>query len=76
MKIEIFPDPDAVARKGAEIVAAEARAAVQQRGRFMLAVSGGHTPWAMFACSRKRRCSLGAGKYGASGRTCRTGWRS
>jgi len=47
MKIEMFPDPDAVARKGAEIVAAEARAAVKQRGRFMLAVSGGHTPWAM-----------------------------
>ena len=47
MKIETFPDPDAVARKGAEIVAAEARAAVKQRGRFMLAVSGGHTPWAM-----------------------------
>ena len=36
MKIEMFPDPDAVARKGAEIVAAEARAAVKQRGRFMV----------------------------------------
>jgi len=47
MKIEIFPDADAVARKGAEIIAAEARTAVKARGRFMVAVSGGHTPWQM-----------------------------
>jgi 6-phosphogluconolactonase len=47
MKIEIFPDADAVARKGAEIIAAEARAAVKARGSFIVAVSGGHTPWKM-----------------------------
>src|SRR2546427_4903661 len=47
MKIEIFPDADAVAQKGAEIIAAEARAAVKARGRFIVAVSGGHTPWEM-----------------------------
>ncbi len=47
MKIEIFPDADAVAQKGAEIIAAEARAAVKARGRFVVAVSGGHTPWQM-----------------------------
>jgi 6-phosphogluconolactonase len=47
MKIEIFPDTDAVAQKGAEIIAAEARAAVKARGRFIVAVSGGHTPWQM-----------------------------
>src|SRR5262245_51768448 len=47
MKIEIFPDADAVARKGAEIIAAEARAAVKARGSFIVAVSGGHTPWQM-----------------------------
>src|ERR1044071_5653549 len=47
MKIEIFPDADAVARKGAEIIAVEARAAVKARGRFIVAVSGGHTPWQM-----------------------------
>jgi 6-phosphogluconolactonase len=44
MKIEIFPDVDAVARKAAEIIAAEARAAVKSRGRFTVAVSGGQTP--------------------------------
>src|SRR5262245_65130224 len=47
MKIEIFLDADTVARKAAAIVAAEARGAVAARGRFILAVSGGRTPWQM-----------------------------
>jgi 6-phosphogluconolactonase len=47
MKIEILPDSAAVARKAAEIIAAEARSAVAARGRFFMAVSGGHTPWQM-----------------------------
>jgi 6-phosphogluconolactonase len=47
MKIEVLPDADAVAQTGAEIIAAEARAAVKARGRFIVAVSGGHTPWQM-----------------------------
>ena len=47
MKIEILPDANAVARKAAEAIAAEARASVLARGRFIMAVSGGHTPWQM-----------------------------
>jgi 6-phosphogluconolactonase len=47
MKIEILPDADAVARKAAEAIAADARASVLARGRFVMAVSGGHTPWQM-----------------------------
>lgn len=47
MKIEIYPDDDAVARKAAAIVAAAARAAASARGRFVMAVSGGRTPWLM-----------------------------
>jgi 6-phosphogluconolactonase len=47
MKVEILPDAEAVARRGAQFIAAEARAAVAARGRFTLAVSGGHTPWRM-----------------------------
>jgi len=47
MKIEVFPDVDSVARKAAAIVAAEARAAIAERGRFVIAVSGGRTPWLM-----------------------------
>jgi 6-phosphogluconolactonase len=47
MKIEILPDADAVARKAAEAIAADARASVLARGLFVMAVSGGHTPWQM-----------------------------
>jgi 6-phosphogluconolactonase len=47
MKVEVFADADAVARQAAALIAAEARAAVAARGRFIAAVSGGHTPWAM-----------------------------
>ena len=47
MKIEIFADADSVAQQAAEIIAADARAAIVARGRFIMAVSGGHTPWVM-----------------------------
>src|SRR5215470_348233 len=47
MKIEILTDANAVARKAAEIIAAEVGAAITARGRFVMAVSGGHTPWQM-----------------------------
>jgi 6-phosphogluconolactonase len=48
-ELQVLADPDAVARHGAAFVAGQARAAVAARGRFTFAVSGGHTPWAMFA---------------------------
>ena len=48
-ELETLPDPDAVARAGAAFVAERARAAVAASGSFHFAVSGGHTPWAMFA---------------------------
>jgi len=47
MKIEVLADSGAVARQAAKLIAADARAAVAARGRFLMAVSGGHTPWAM-----------------------------
>jgi 6-phosphogluconolactonase len=47
VKIEVYPDQDAVAGKAAAIIAARAREAVTARGRFIMAVSGGHTPWLM-----------------------------
>jgi 6-phosphogluconolactonase len=47
MKIEILPDADAVAKAAAKAIATEARAAVAERGRFVMAVSGGKTPWQM-----------------------------
>jgi len=47
MRIEALADADSVARAGAALTAAEARAAVVARGRFIVAFSGGHTPWQM-----------------------------
>jgi 6-phosphogluconolactonase len=47
MKLEVFDDADSVARAAAATIAADARAAMGARGRFALAVSGGHTPWIM-----------------------------
>ena len=47
MRIEALVDADAVARAGAAFTAEEARGAVAARGRFVVAFSGGHTPWKM-----------------------------
>jgi 6-phosphogluconolactonase len=44
-----LPDASAVARYAARMVADAAGQAVADHGRFTFAVSGGHTPWAMFA---------------------------
>lgn len=48
-ELVVLPDADAVARRGAAVIAAAARAAVAELGAFALAVSGGRTPLAMFA---------------------------
>ncbi len=47
MDIEILNNSDAVARRAAAVIAADAREAVSKRGIFTIAVSGGKTPWAM-----------------------------
>ena len=47
MKIEIRSDDQVVAREAAAMIAGEARAAVAAHGPFVMAVSGGHTPWIM-----------------------------
>ena len=47
MKLEVHNDAEAAAQAAAIFVAAEAREAIAARGRFVMAVSGGHTPWLM-----------------------------
>jgi 6-phosphogluconolactonase len=47
MKLEVFEETDSVARAAAATIASDARTAIAARGRFVLAVSGGHTPWIM-----------------------------
>ena len=49
LEVEILPDPESVAARGAEVVAEHAGAAIADHDRFTFAVSGGRTPWAMFA---------------------------
>ncbi len=48
MNMRIFDNADSLAQAAATLIAAEARDAVRAYGRFVWAVSGGHTPWQMF----------------------------
>jgi 6-phosphogluconolactonase len=47
MELKVVDNPESAARLAAAAIAADARAAIATRGRFTLAVSGGHTPWIM-----------------------------
>lgn len=47
MKMEVLDDADAAARRAAAFIAENARQAAAARGRFIVAVSGGRSPWAM-----------------------------
>ena len=49
MEVKLFPSDQDVALAGAALVADETRRAVEARGRFVFAVSGGRTPWKMLA---------------------------
>ena len=47
LDIEVLDSAESVARTAATMIAVEARAAEVARGRFVMALSGGHTPWLM-----------------------------
>jgi 6-phosphogluconolactonase len=47
MKIDMLADADSVARAAASMIAEKARSGVAASGRFIMAVSGGRTPWMM-----------------------------
>jgi 6-phosphogluconolactonase len=47
VKIEVLDDMDAVANEAAKAIALAAREAAASRGQFVMAVSGGKTPWQM-----------------------------
>ncbi len=48
MKIEVLENAESASKRAAAMIADEARRVVAERGRFLLAVSGGHSPIAMF----------------------------
>jgi len=47
MNIEVLADSGSVAERAASLIADYAREAIASRGSFIMAVSGGHTPWIM-----------------------------
>ncbi len=47
MQTTVLADEDQVAEVAAKWLADEARDAIAERGQFLLAISGGKTPWAM-----------------------------
>ena len=47
-RLEVLDDADAVARRGAELIAEAAREAAGRDGGFDMAASGGRAPWAMY----------------------------
>jgi 6-phosphogluconolactonase len=49
MKIKVYADADAVALEAAKLIAKAAQEAVAVRGKFVMAVSGGKTPWMMLS---------------------------
>jgi 6-phosphogluconolactonase len=53
LNIEVHNSVSSVAERGAAVIAEEARKAIAARGRFLFAVSGGHTPWLMLAALAK-----------------------
>jgi len=47
MNLEVLNNVDSAAERAAKAIADEARNVIAERGKFMFAVSGGHTPWLM-----------------------------
>jgi 6-phosphogluconolactonase len=47
LQIRVYADADSVAEGAAKFIALRAREAVEARGRFAVALSGGRTPWLM-----------------------------
>lgn len=47
-RVEVLDDADAVAARGAELIATASRKVAERGERFELAASGGRTPWTMY----------------------------
>jgi 6-phosphogluconolactonase len=53
MRIDLIAEQQTLAERGAQLLADAARNAIRQRGRFLVAVSGGTAPWIMFEALSK-----------------------
>ena len=59
MRIQVLPSPEAAAERAAEWLRAEIARASAQRGRCLVALSGGRTPWRMLRDLRGLRVHWG-----------------
>jgi 6-phosphogluconolactonase len=57
LSMEVLETADAVANRAAQAIAALAKEAIEARGKFLFAVSGGHTPWVMLRALAAARIS-------------------
>ena len=71
LNVDVLDTADAVANRAAQLIATPAREAVEARGRFLFAVSGGHTPWVMLRALAAAQIPWSAACPGG----CRGGWR-
>src|SRR5690348_14869096 len=55
-EIKVVPDPAALAAQAAGRFVSVAREAIAERGRFAVALAGGHTPEAMFRMLAQEPC--------------------
>lgn len=53
MKVEVLSDAESTAKRAAALIAEDARWAAAARGHYVVAVSGGHTPWIMMRALAK-----------------------
>ncbi len=60
MRIEVLADAESVAVRAASVIAEFARAAFKARHRFVMAVSGGRTPWRMLGLLANEEVPWGA----------------
>ena len=47
LTVEVLANADSAAKRAATLIASDARTTCAARGRYIMAVSGGHTPWLM-----------------------------
>jgi 6-phosphogluconolactonase len=55
VNVEVLNDADAVAKRAATVITESAREAIAARGSFLMAVSGGRTPWIMLRALANER---------------------
>jgi 6-phosphogluconolactonase len=64
MKMKVYADADAAALEAARLITKTARETIAVRGKFVMAVSGGKTPWIMLRDLGKQDVPLAPPRVG------------